>query len=64
MKYMTARQAAKKWGVNVRRVQAYCAEGRVKGAERVGTMWLLPEGAEKPVRQSRGGDVVQRGKEK
>lgn len=50
LKYMTARQAAEKWGVNVRRVQEYCAQGRVKDAERVGIMWLIPANAVKPAR--------------
>lgn len=54
-KYMTARQAAEKWAVNVRRVQEYCAQGRVKGAEHVGNMWLIPEDAKKPERLRKKG---------
>lgn len=53
MKFISARQAAAKWGVDVRRVQDYCAQGRVKGAERVGNMWFIPEGAGKPGRKRR-----------
>jgi len=29
-------------------VTLYCAAGRIKGAEKIGNIWLLPKGAEKP----------------
>ncbi|MDD4896189.1 MAG: LuxR C-terminal-related transcriptional regulator, partial [Atribacterota bacterium] len=32
-----------------RRVQVYCAEGRISGARRVGHMWMIPSGVSKPV---------------
>ena len=48
MDYITAREAAKKWGVSERRINQYCAEGRIHGAERFGGAWAIPAGAEKP----------------
>ena len=48
MDYITAREAAKKWGVSERRINQYCAEGRMPGAERLGGAWAIPAGAEKP----------------
>lgn len=48
MGWMTAAEAARKWGVTPRRVQILCAEGRVAGAERFGRAWRIPEDAPKP----------------
>ena len=46
--YMSVREAAERWGVSDRRVNQYCSEGRVPGAERFGGAWAIPENAEKP----------------
>lgn len=48
MDYMTLKETAEQWGVTPRRVNYYCAAGRILGAEKVGTIWLIPKGAEKP----------------
>lgn len=48
MDYITAREAAQKWGVSERRINQYCTQGRVPGAERFGGAWAIPAGAEKP----------------
>lgn len=48
MEYITVGEAARRWGVTERRVQTYCAEGRVPGAERFGRAWGIPVGAVKP----------------
>lgn len=48
MKYITASEAAKKWGITQRRVQILCAEGRVKGIFKLGENWAIPATAEKP----------------
>ena len=48
MAYMTAREAAQKWNITVRRVQVLCAQGRIQGAMRLGNMWVLPISAKKP----------------
>ena len=46
--YISIREAAEKWGVSERRINQYCSEGRVPGAERFGGLWAIPESAEKP----------------
>lgn len=48
MDYMTAREAAQKWNITVRRVQVLCSQGRIQGATRLGNMWVLPIDAKKP----------------
>ena len=48
MDYITVREAAEKWGVSERRINQYCAEGRIPGAERFGGAWAILAGAEKP----------------
>lgn len=46
--YLSIREAAEKWGVSERRVNQYCTQGRISGAERFGTAWAIPDSAEKP----------------
>ncbi|AEY67533.1 helix-turn-helix domain-containing protein [Clostridium sp. BNL1100] len=48
MEFMTAKEAAEKWGVTPRRVQTLCAEGRIHGAWRLGNAWAIPVNSEKP----------------
>lgn len=48
MEYMSAPQAAEKWGISERRVQILCAEGRIPGVSKLGYMWLIPKDTEKP----------------
>ena len=49
MKYISAKEAAEKWGISQRRVSSLCAENRIIDAQRVGNMWIIPESATKPV---------------
>lgn len=49
MEYMSARDAAQKWGITQRRVSILCAENRIDGVDRVGNMWLIPKTAKKPI---------------
>lgn len=46
--YLSIREAAEKWGVSERRINQYCAEGRIPGAQRIGKAWAIPADAEKP----------------
>ena len=46
--YLSIREASHKWGVSERRVNQYCSEGRIPGAERFGRSWAIPDTAEKP----------------
>ena len=47
--YMTLKEAAEKWGVTPRRVNYYCAGGRIPGAVKMAGVWLIPKNAEKPI---------------
>jgi hypothetical protein len=49
MDWITTKQAAEEWGITVRRVQALCENGKVKGATKLGDMWVIPVGARKPI---------------
>lgn len=48
MKYMSAIEAAERWNLSRRRIITLCNEGRIAGAQKVGTYWIIPETAEKP----------------
>ena len=48
MVYISAREAADKWGISQRRIAVLCSEHRIPGASMVGNMWIIPENAEKP----------------
>ena len=48
MRYISAKEAAKKWGISQRRVSTLCAEKRIRNAEMVGSVWIIPADAEKP----------------
>ena len=39
MEYMTAKEAAQKWNITVRRVQVLCAQGRIQGT--CGGIWTI-----------------------
>ena len=49
MDYMTLKEAAENWGVTPRRVNYDCAAGRISGAVKMATIWLIPKDAEKPI---------------
>lgn len=49
MSFMSAKEAADKWGISQRRVAVLCSEKRVSDAMRIGNMWIIPSTAEKPI---------------
>ena len=49
MDFMSAREAAEKWGISQRRVAVLCSENRIDNATMVGNMWIIPTTAEKPI---------------
>lgn len=49
MDYMMLKQAGEKWGISPRMINYYCSAGRIAGAEKMGTVWLIPRDAEKPI---------------
>lgn len=48
MKFMSAKEAANKWGISQRRVAVLCSENRITDAAMIGNMWIIPATAEKP----------------
>ena len=48
MDYMSAKEAAEKWGISQRRVAVLCSENRIENAMMIGNMWIIPTVAEKP----------------
>ena len=48
MDYITTQQAAEKWGVGSRWVQALIKRGSIEGAIRFGNVWMIPKDAPKP----------------
>lgn len=49
MKYISASEAAKKWGISERRVQKLCEENRIPDVAKFSYMWLIPKDAKKPI---------------
>jgi len=47
--YMTAGEAAEKWGISHRRVITLCQDNRIPDAGMLGNMWIIPSDATKPV---------------
>jgi hypothetical protein len=59
MDYISAAQAAEKWGISSKRVQVLCKVGGIPGIERIGHAWLIPKGAGKPAdRRIRSGKFI------
>ena len=50
MFYLSARETAEKWGVNVSLVKRYCAQGRISGVVFKDHVWRIPEDAIRPSR--------------
>ncbi|RCX14339.1 hypothetical protein DFR58_11563 [Anaerobacterium chartisolvens] len=48
MPYISALQAAAKWGISDRRVRVLCSEGKIPGAVKQGKSYKIPANAEKP----------------
>lgn len=46
--FMTAKQAAQKWGISDRRVRILCAAGKIPGVFQEGRGWKIPMDAVKP----------------
>lgn len=48
MEYLSISQVAEKWGIKQRRIRTLCEEGRIPGANKMGTYWAIPADVEKP----------------
>ena len=49
MDYMTLKEAGEKWGVTPRWINYYCIAGRIPGAVKMATIWLIRKDAVKPI---------------
>ena len=47
--WITPQEAAEKWGITERRVQALCKNGQVGGVIRIKKAWLIPKDTPKPI---------------
>ena len=52
MDYISSKETAGKWGITQRKVESLCMKGRIKGVERIGSMWFVPKNAVKPIDDS------------
>ena len=48
MEYISAKEAAERWGIQVRGVQELCKAGRIQGAFKFERSWMIPAPAKKP----------------
>ena len=48
MEYMSVSEAAAKWRITPRQVQALCRKGKVSNAKRISRAWVIPSDAQKP----------------
>ena len=46
--YITVKEAAEKWNLKNRAVQAMCMDGRIPGAVKFGKNWAIPVETERP----------------
>lgn len=58
MEYMTALEAAEKWGISDRRVRILCQQGRIDGAQKQGRSYRIPVDVLKPADGRRGAYIV------
>lgn len=58
MDYITAREAAGKWGVSGRSINYYLTAGRIPGAVKKGMLWLIPANAQRPADKRRRGSPL------
>lgn len=49
MDFMTLKEASEKWEVTPRRINYYCTAGRIPGAMKIATIWLITKDTGKPV---------------
>lgn len=53
MDYMTLKDASEKWGITPRMINYYCTNGRIPGAVKIASVWLIPKNADKPTDKRR-----------
>lgn len=48
MEYISAREAAEKWGISQKRIAVLCIEKKIENAILDGNMWIIPASTQKP----------------
>ena len=48
MGYLSIKQTSEKWNISVRWINDLCKAGRIPGATKIGSLWVIPKDAEKP----------------
>ena len=48
MRYPSTTQVGEKWNCSPRWVAELCEGGRIKGAQKAGSTWIIPEDADRP----------------
>ena len=58
MDYITLKEASEKWNISARMINYYCSKGRIPGAVKMASVWLIPKDTQKPTdrRKSRNFD--------
>lgn len=46
---MQIKEASEKWNISERRIRQLIQDGRIEGAEKIGTTWNIPDDANKPI---------------
>ena len=46
---MTTKEAADKWGITQRQVQIHCKKCRIPDVVKIGTNYLIPANAQRPI---------------
>jgi len=46
--FITVQQAAEKWDVTPRQIQIWCKTDKIRGAQKWGRDWAIPEDAPRP----------------
>jgi excisionase family DNA binding protein len=49
MDWITVQEAANLWGITKRQAQYLCADGKINGAVKLGSQWVIPKGTQKPI---------------
>ena len=49
MKYLSIKEASKKWKISDSRIRLLCRTGRIEGAVKIGKNWSIPLSAAKPI---------------
>ena len=48
MCYLSVKQTSEKWNLSARWISDLCKAGRIPGATKIGSYWVIPDDAEKP----------------